>query len=191
VKVQLRPSAYGGVTAVILIPEELVVVDQEEYAARTSVPRQREHMTALPQALLGPNGAHNGATRATLYRELSTAQRPAIGASPTTTVDPAVSSDPISPTPTTIPRHARQEIIEAPLTSGPDGLPRRVRQTNIAPQLRDEPPPASDSGPADSAARSPDELRAMMSSFQAGMIRGRRDAAEIDEASGTPERDAQ
>ena len=89
-----------------------------------------------------------------------------------------------------VPRHARQEVIEAPVS---DGLPRRVRQTNIAPQLRDESLAAAGEGPAFVASsRSPDELRAMMTSFQAGTTRGRRDA-DADgepEASGRGQREA-
>ncbi|GAA3075918.1 sensor histidine kinase [Streptosporangium carneum] len=52
-------------------------------------------------------------------------------------------------------------------------LPRRVRQANLAPQLRQETsqPPAE---PAPEAAeRSPDETRALFSAFQAGARRGR------------------
>jgi hypothetical protein len=104
----------------------------------------------------------------------------------------------VSPTePATPPRHARQEIIEAPASDGPDGLPRRVRQTSLAPQLRSEPADAvvADALPTPAAPeRSPEQLRAMMTSFQSGMNRGRQ-AADIDASgeneSGTPERDPQ
>jgi signal transduction histidine kinase len=57
------------------------------------------------------------------------------------------------------------------------GLPRRVRQASLAPQLRDraEPaPPAAE--PADEGAgRSPEEMRTMMSALQDGWQRGRSD----------------
>lgn len=52
-------------------------------------------------------------------------------------------------------------------------LPRRVRQANLAPQLRDEVEPVSDTA---SGERSPDELRTMLSSIQKGWLRGRSDA---------------
>jgi len=63
-----------------------------------------------------------------------------------------------------------------------------VRQTSIVPQLRDQ---LSDDVAAEGAgSRSPEELRAMMSSFQAGMTRGRLDA-EAETEPDAPERDAQ
>jgi hypothetical protein len=191
------------------------------------VPRQREALAALPQAPHANGAQRNGTTRATLYRELSTSARPAIGAQPAdavpggietnvtqqmpphpgvtqpivteavvteTVVTETITGEPLSLGPNaSVPRHARQEVIEAPLTSGADGLPRRVRQTSIVPQLRNEPPPITADNPAEGAnSRTPEELRAMMSSFQAGMARGRRDAeADTDFEPGTPERDSQ
>jgi hypothetical protein len=73
-----------------------------------------------------------------------------------------------------LPRHARNEIVDAAEVDA-DGLPRRVRQSSMAPQLRDEPPRIDDSTSSGST-RTPEELRAMMTSFQTGMTRGRREA---------------
>ncbi|HEY0535378.1 MAG TPA: nitrate- and nitrite sensing domain-containing protein [Actinoplanes sp.] len=59
-----------------------------------------------------------------------------------------------------------------------DGLPRRVRQANLAPQLRHRPPaalPDEDTVPL----RPPEQIRAIMSALQQGTQRGRRDAARI------------
>jgi hypothetical protein len=59
--------------------------------------------------------------------------------------------------------------------AGPGGLPRRVRQANLAPQLRQEgeapaePEPRAEPGEE----RSPEEIRAIFSAFQAGARRGR------------------
>ena len=59
-----------------------------------------------------------------------------------------------------------------------EGLPRRRRQTNLAPQLRDEPVPAAGTGePEPAPHRSPEQARRMMDAFSAGTRRGR--AAEI------------
>jgi signal transduction histidine kinase len=57
------------------------------------------------------------------------------------------------------------------------GLPRRVRQANMAPQLRGRTAtPVSDPAPAAAAeVRNPDEVRSMMSSLQEGWQRGRVD----------------
>ncbi|MEU9866304.1 ATP-binding protein [Actinomadura sp. NPDC048021] len=55
------------------------------------------------------------------------------------------------------------------------GLPRRVRQRNLAPQLRDRPPspPPSGGGATGAVARSPEEARSLMASIQQGWRRGR------------------
>ncbi|WP_433249199.1 sensor histidine kinase [Streptosporangium sp. CA-135522] len=62
-------------------------------------------------------------------------------------------------------------------TTGPGNLPRRVRQANLAPQLRQEPPapvePERAPEPPERSERSPDEVRALFSAFQAGARRGR------------------
>ena len=71
------------------------------------------------------------------------------------------------------PRHARVEVIDEG-----DGLPKRVRQSSMAPQLRESPPVEDDNTTQAGGTRSPEELRAMMTSFQSGMNRGRRDAEE-------------
>ncbi|YCK33187.1 sensor histidine kinase [Actinomadura sp. ATCC 39365] len=53
------------------------------------------------------------------------------------------------------------------------GLPRRVRQANLAPQLKEEPPE-----PEPQAERSPDEVRDLFSAFQRGTQRAREEASE-------------
>ncbi|WP_436758791.1 nitrate- and nitrite sensing domain-containing protein [Streptosporangium sp. V21-05] len=66
----------------------------------------------------------------------------------------------------------RQTATQPP--TGPGGLPRRVRQANLAPQLRQESEPAEPEPRADHGEeRSPDEVRALFSAFQAGARRGR------------------
>ncbi|WP_344914880.1 nitrate- and nitrite sensing domain-containing protein [Streptosporangium oxazolinicum] len=66
----------------------------------------------------------------------------------------------------------RQKATQPP--TGPGGLPRRVRQANLAPQLRQEAEPAGPGPRAEpSEERSPDEVRALFSAFQAGARRGR------------------
>jgi hypothetical protein len=64
---------------------------------------------------------------------------------------------------------------EAPGGAGRPSLPRRVRQASLAPQLRDEVEPVSDTA---SGERSPEELRTMLSSIQKGWLRGRSDAEQ-------------
>ncbi|MEU8382203.1 nitrate- and nitrite sensing domain-containing protein [Streptosporangium sp. NPDC048865] len=66
----------------------------------------------------------------------------------------------------------RQAAAQPP--AGPGGLPRRVRQANLAPQLRQEPESAEPEPRTEPGEeRSPDEVRALFSAFQAGARRGR------------------
>jgi hypothetical protein len=57
-----------------------------------------------------------------------------------------------------------------------DGLPRRVRQASLAPQLRAPVEPEPDTVPL----RSPDQVRELMSALQRGTTRGRLAARGID-----------
>jgi hypothetical protein len=59
------------------------------------------------------------------------------------------------------------------------GLPRRVRQANLAPQLRDQPAPLPAPTPEPATERSPDEARALFSAFQQGARRGREDSEDF------------
>ncbi|MEV4278022.1 nitrate- and nitrite sensing domain-containing protein [Actinoplanes xinjiangensis] len=75
-----------------------------------------------------------------------------------------------------IPGETTGEII------GDDGLPRRVRQANLAPQLRKpvvEPEPTA-------PARSPEQVRSLMSALQTGTNRGRADAARTEPTGSVP-----
>jgi hypothetical protein len=65
------------------------------------------------------------------------------------------------------------------------GLPVRVRQANIVPELRDD--PAVSETDDEDVVRPPEQVRRMMSSYQTGTRRGRTDAARLlGGASGTP-----
>ena len=240
IRVQLRGSPYGGVTAVALVPQELMVAHSTE---RPALPRAREVVAALPSTphltrtdstadgpryearLPSPDTTYSGTRyEPTTYQGNGAGEYPEYDDSRETIVLPPVIVSPSGETPSgyvpstrirpadvtsgvtvsevvtpesgglarrsrkgakAAPRHARQEIIEAPLADGADTLPRRVRQTSLAPQLRELPPdPTNDFTTEGAPSRSAEELREMMTSFQTGMNRGRRDAdlatGEID-----------
>ncbi|KOT59393.1 MULTISPECIES: sensor histidine kinase [Streptomyces] len=69
------------------------------------------------------------------------------------------------------------------------GLPRRVRQASLAPQLKAEPAaedgPGAPAGPADD--RDAEDVRARMASLQRGWQRGRREGGEDDGRDGSPD----
>ncbi|GIG95802.1 sensor histidine kinase [Plantactinospora mayteni] len=71
---------------------------------------------------------------------------------------------------------------------GADGLPRRIRQKSLAPQLRNGPVAGSDRSaaaggtgagePDEPQPRTPEQIRAVMAALQSGTARGRRDAED-------------
>jgi hypothetical protein len=112
------------------------------------------------------------------------------------TRDSAIRSNVVLPAPAAEPPAAEP----LPADSDPaldETLPRRRRQTNLPPQLANAPaaPPQPFRSSVDVAdlvypayrvpeevvpqTRTPDQIRAMMSSLQAGTVRGRRDAADL------------
>jgi signal transduction histidine kinase len=80
-----------------------------------------------------------------------------------------------SPRASTQPQAGMDQIRRSVADGTHRGLPRRVRQASLAPQLRDrgETPAAPPAG--EGAARSPEEMRNMMASLQDGWQRGRVD----------------
>ena len=66
-----------------------------------------------------------------------------------------------------------------------EGLPIRVRQASLVPQLREPAPEEEDSQPL----RTPDQIRSIMSALQKGTTRGRLAAAGIDSDVATPASD--
>ncbi|WFE27121.1 nitrate- and nitrite sensing domain-containing protein [Solwaraspora sp. WMMD791] len=199
VGVRLRPSPFGGITAVALIPAELVVPESEVLALPSGRPP-----TALTTVRPGPDGADQPASTATLGALLSAlpdsptrSDLPAMPDSPAVS-DPSTSSgSPAAPAPSpTVPAvpgvptvqpdlPPRRRPVSLPTrrsegaqSTTEDGLPRRVRQSSLAPQLR-QAPDADGQPQREAPQRSPGEVRALMSALQAGTARGRRAAGLV------------
>ncbi|WP_255597660.1 hypothetical protein [Micromonospora sp. RL09-050-HVF-A] len=75
--------------------------------------------------------------------------------------------------------------VEGPVTDA--GLPVRVRQANLAPELRD-PPTGGETGAGAAVRRAPEQVRQMMSAYQSGTRRGRTDAARLSEGTRSGDR---
>ncbi|WBB75497.1 nitrate- and nitrite sensing domain-containing protein [Micromonospora sp. WMMD1128] len=187
VKVQLRESAYGGTTAVVLIPRELITTDAGEPAAVAPPPVDEPAET--------PAAAEDtGAVRASGDGDAG-ATAPATPATPETEPEPAAPRL----TPSGLPARTRKRqsaaaaptaelaVVEPratpaatdetpPVTDA--GLPVRVRQASLNPELRHDPSGAGDDEAGDMA-RAPEQVRQMMSSYQSGTRRGRTDAARL------------
>ncbi|KIF01575.1 hypothetical protein PL81_34845, partial [Streptomyces sp. RSD-27] len=72
--------------------------------------------------------------------------------------------------------------------AGPGGLPRRVRQANLAPQLKNAQAPAEPEAPeAPPTDRDAEDVRARMSALQRGWTAGRREYAEQQDRKQAPQ----
>ncbi|WJK40215.1 nitrate- and nitrite sensing domain-containing protein [Solwaraspora sp. WMMA2056] len=191
VGVRLRPSPFGGVTAVALVPAELVVPESEVPALPSGRPP-----TALTAVRPDPDAADRPTPSATLGALMAALpDSPGGSVSPTApdpstrSVSPAAPAHPptvpaVPGVPTTQPEvPPRQRPVSLPTrrTGGApatteDGLPRRVRQSSLAPQLRQPPDDDAAQPHREAPQRSPGEVRALMSALQAGTARGRRAA---------------
>jgi hypothetical protein len=193
VKVSLQPSPYGGTTAVVLLPESLLTDEEPEsngsglrldarVAARKRVSEaertgELELVEVIPlqetlEEPLGGEPSSRGGLR--LPRGESAAEPAAEHAAVPDSEDQGAAGGPVRP------------VVEAP--QKPGGLPRRVRQANLAPQLKDSPADGAAArrprrtGTADPADRDAEEVRDRMASLQHGWQRGREenDPAETE-----------
>ncbi|WP_432979036.1 sensor histidine kinase [Dactylosporangium sp. CA-233914] len=199
VRVTLRASAYGGITAVVLIPPHLITGATHELTAPTPAEEQQaagETVLELePAEVVRPTLADAGPAPAPRHRHVASEPETPVVYVPEPAVPPAVP----------LQRVAVEDRTEEPELTD-DGLPRRRRQASLAPQLRERPEeemtvdgiPAAQFATTSVGGRSPEQTRAMMTSLQAGFTRGRRDAGQVqpgpelgeDDETDTPERDA-
>ncbi|MFJ1537043.1 nitrate- and nitrite sensing domain-containing protein [Micromonospora chalcea] len=198
VKVQLKESAYGGTTAVVLIPRELITT-ADGAGGSDGLPTAEPAVPATPSA-----PADAGAEPATAS-SVDGDDRPAEPAEPAPPVPEPVTQAPRL-TPSGLPARTRkrQPAVAGPTTelavverrpaaapvpfpeAEPEvasvtdaGLPVRVRQASLAPELRHDQTEADDDAADDDTARAPEQVRRMMSSYQSGTRRGRTDAARL------------
>jgi signal transduction histidine kinase len=175
IKVTLRPSPYGGVTAVALLPREIVVDERpaqgEIAVGRHATARPLTAISSTPSAVTVP-GSDSSTAEA---RRGPASTREAAGAvatlpAPARPLELDTAEHPVVPSPPPPP----SKPPEAAQLS-PEGLPIRQRQASISPHLRTAETTAST---AETPARPPEASRSMLSSLQAGANRGRAVAAE-------------
>ncbi|MEU3456561.1 nitrate- and nitrite sensing domain-containing protein [Micromonospora sp. NPDC006766] len=177
ISVKLKASPYGGTTAVVLIPSELVT----KHDAPVGTSPEVGGLSAGR-----PSVGRGGGLPATEERQGSVVlTEPLPGHQPTMEL-PAVGSrepqrraadDPATgmPEPTGAATQVRQRA-QPNADRTPQGLPVRVRQASLAPQLRADADPASEASEETATARSPEQIRKLMSRYQTGTRRGRDDA---------------
>jgi signal transduction histidine kinase len=202
IKVTLRTSPYGGMTAIVLLPKDIVVRDDDPELdsgplrnAEALVPVgavRSDRQNGSPE----PDARQSGSVLRLRSDEEASRSLPA-----RRLPEPATASQPATERPREQPNQTLpfERLRSAPQPSqrlpgdpsvppggargGRPPLPQRVRQANLAPQLYDDPvptPPLSTDIPSE---RSPEELRTMMSAFQKGTLRGRSEAVETDKES--------
>src|SRR5215472_8517056 len=193
IKIALRSSVYGGTTAVVIIPKSLVVTDDSQVPALATAGRALQ--PAVAGAALSSGNGHAGNGNAGHGHAGN--GHPAESALP---VRPTRRAADAAADPRT-PRHAAGSTLAAesiqagqaigsatelvpgfgadPATAAPappahqqdGGLPVRVRQASLAPQLRDRKP--ADGGAFQAAPASAEAVRTTMSAMQRGWERGR------------------
>ncbi|MGI8335409.1 nitrate- and nitrite sensing domain-containing protein [Actinomadura scrupuli] len=155
IRVELKRSAYGGTTAVVLIPRELVLDEAEApVPATVGAPGAPAEAVAAPPVAAVP------------------ALEPALP--PRTEPEPAITEN-VLPEPED-PRPVPE------LSHTPSGLPFRVPQASLAPPLRNGKPAAESRPDDEDPGRSPEEIRRIVGSYQRGTLRGRFEAGDLDAA---------
>ncbi|WP_067818929.1 nitrate- and nitrite sensing domain-containing protein [Actinomadura kijaniata] len=155
ISVTLKPSPYGGVSAVVLLPPDLF----EDPPASHDTP-------ATGTARRTPTGTGPNAKPAPVRLSVITAPQESSTAV-ATAPRPRQEPDRIAPAPSPEPRQTTEH-----------GLPVRQPQQHLVPELRtDEPTEAPEPVPDDQDTRSPEEVRRIMSAYQSGTKKGRNETA--------------
>ena len=167
IRVSLRPSPFGGTTAIVLMPNSIVVAPAEPDAALPPVPARLDLQPAEALALTAGQGT-------------------AIATGPATPPDQAASPADRSLSVAQRPDAAPDAAARAsqPGAGTYRGLPRRTRQASLSPHLRDSPaadhPAQTGAAAAQAGSREPEQARDLAASLQSGWLRGR--GAEVPDA---------
>ncbi|NDL57522.1 sensor histidine kinase [Phytoactinopolyspora mesophila] len=149
VEVTLQRSAYGGVTAIVLIPDALLdrTMTEQIPPPEPAPDLERAQLTAVGSLSAVPDPRSGPATEPGLQAVRETAK--------------ALTG-----------QTSREDA--APQDAEVDDLPRRVRRASLRPELRSDPPPPPPStpSPSENPTRTPDQARATLSALRNGWLRG-------------------
>ncbi|MFG1608896.1 nitrate- and nitrite sensing domain-containing protein [Actinoplanes sp. NPDC049265] len=194
IKVSLRPSAYSGITAVVLVPGELITAEPippgllppPAAGDLPPVPTAGETGWEHPAAALQWQDAD--ATQPVPVQEPATPliPRQRSASEPISAAGPAFASSSVADglSPEGLVQRRRSKPATPPGETTKEGLPKRVRQASLAPQLREAAPEDDDAGTG--TTRTPEEIRSMMSALQRGSTQGRQAATGADPESRPP-----
>lgn len=173
VRVSLKHSPYGGTTAVVLIPRELIVEGQDAEAQDEPV-----KVGAVVEARESKEAARLEPLRVVGAPLSPPEELPSPQVAPLRPEEePLEEASADQPEPEPAQPNPEQEQAGEFFT--PAGLPFRVPQASLAPALRGDPQPEPEvvEEPADDGTRSPEEIRKIVGAFQSGTKRGRSEAA--------------
>ncbi|MER7052784.1 nitrate- and nitrite sensing domain-containing protein [Streptomyces sp. NPDC000351] len=181
ITVTLRPSPYGGATAIVLIPHDIVVrepVDAARDADGTATPGA-PGTPAPPAPSTSPVSSASSVASTPSTSSASSASSASEGVPvpakrPVRPVRPVPASRPGAPAPSA----------SATERNGPAPLPRRVPQTSLAAELRDEDVVAGQDGPDTASDDYPDftaeRAASSLAGFQHGTLRAQAADADAD-----------
>jgi len=188
IKVQLRHSWYGGVTALALLPSSLLTGPQAPWRRAPSeapelVAPEPDHDLPAPDLPVSAQivsdwfeAGSSGGAHLPLRRHAPQGAVQPVYPAPLVTEPPPAAPSPESPrspgAPESLGPPGPQGPPELP-PPAPSGLPRRVPRINMASGITDQWIPPEPSG----LTRSPEQIRAMLSTYRSGLERGRRMAA--------------
>src|SRR6266536_1808203 len=188
IKVQLRHSWYGGVTALALLPSSLLTGPQAPWRRAPSeapelVAPEPDHDLPAPDLPVSAQivsdwfeAGSSGGAHLPLRRHAPQGAVQPVYPAPLVTEPPPAAPSPESPrspgAPESLGPPGPQGPPELP-PPAPSGLPRRVPRINMASGITDQWIPPEPSG----LTRSPEQISAMLSTYRSGLERGRRMAA--------------
>ncbi|MER5178163.1 ATP-binding protein [Streptomyces sp. NPDC002896] len=170
IKVHLRTSPYGGTTAVVLLPTALLHTGAAEQPTTRTMDTGagEERHYARVQEPGRQHGEHASVPAEAVPRPALVAPVQAVRETSDT------SSEPAPPPGVATLRLHRQPSGDDSDTDGSEGLPRRIRQASLAPQLREDraAEPAPNTSPQDNHERTPEQVRQRMAAYRDGWARG-------------------
>lgn len=184
VKVSLRPSPYGGTTAVVLLPTGLIerYVPDPAPARRAAERNRAQRAHREDPVVVRPLPSRQGAAGLGNGNELES-----VASGPL--VPPELEPEPAAiPAPAPSAAHVSGPAKNGTARDG-DDLPRRIRKAHLAPQLLERPAPdpstperggpaqgkgpeGSEEGAASGGGRTPEQIRATMTAYRSGWARG-------------------
>ncbi|WP_214413951.1 sensor histidine kinase [Sphaerisporangium fuscum] len=179
IKVVLRRSPYDGTTAIVLLPPSLIATPSSGTPAADGAPQAgRPAVTAPAVRPLGAAPQPGAATVSDLWNLPSDADGNGLGHDGDGAEPPSewflAERRPSPPEPPAPPSPRPALSVPSAEDDDLDGLPMRVRQASLAPQLRRTRPEER----REVSTRSPEELLSLMSSMQRGWQQGRDQAGQ-------------